>query len=143
MKKYQVGFSKAGGVQKNYRQHKRTYKQKKQTEIVITEPTLSVFRCNSRWKSTNKGNCKFITYLNVVTLYTVPYVSMCPDLSLLAQPCQSCGNTRVKYNICLRKKSWAGRIYMRSVWCPILYFHHHWAQQISTGSYIKKSVGSV
>ena len=63
---------------------------------------------------------------------------MCPDLSLLAQPCQSCSNTRVKYNICLRKKSWAGRIYMRSVWCPILYFDHHLAQQISTSSYIKK-----
>ena len=55
-------------------------------------------------ESTNKGNCKFTTYLNVITLYTVSYVSMCPDLSLLAQPCQSCGNTRVKYNICHKKK---------------------------------------
>ena len=30
----------AGGVEKNYREHKRTYKK---TEKVITEPTLSVF----------------------------------------------------------------------------------------------------
>ena len=65
---------------------KRTYKQTKQTEKVITEPTLSVFQCNSRWKSSNKGNCKFTTYLNVVILYTVPYFSMYPYLSLLAQP---------------------------------------------------------
>ena len=101
-----------------------------------------------RQKQTELSEWRFLIllsqdYKQVVTLYTVPYVSMCPDLSLLAQPCQSCGNTRVKHNICLRKKSWAGCIYMKSVRCPILYFHHHWAQQISTGSYIKKSVGSV
>ena len=53
----------AGEVEKNYREHKRTYKQKKQTEKVITEPTLSVFQCNSRWECTNKGNCKYTTYL--------------------------------------------------------------------------------
>ena len=77
------------------------------------------------------------SYIQVITLYTVPYVSMCPDLSLLAQPCQSCGNTRVKHNICLRKKSWAGCIYMKSVRCPILYFYHHcWLSRINLDIFI-------
>ena len=83
MKKYQVGFSKAGGVKKNYRQHKRTYKQKNKQRKGLQSPLYHCFRCNPRWKRSNKGNCKFTTYLNVITLYTVPYVSICPDLSLL------------------------------------------------------------
>ena len=43
---------------------RRTYKQTKQTEKVITEPTLSVFRCNSRWKCTNNRNYKYYSVNN-------------------------------------------------------------------------------